>query len=102
LNITSNKISALSRNEPRDFADLLVIARNVILNWRTVVEDAKEKDLDVDEMDRANLIAQFKVERLDQVNLYIEFDIEQAKEDLKLISKELLLGTSNSLCKKPL
>ena len=67
LNILSNKISALSRNEPKDIADILEIAKTTNFNWISIISDAKEKDLSVDELDTARFISEFDVERLSSV-----------------------------------
>ncbi len=44
-NILSNKICALSRAEPKDYADILFIADQYRFNWKQVLIEAKNKDL---------------------------------------------------------
>lgn len=50
-NILSNKISALSRNEPKDMADILFLSDKFDFNWMEVIESAKKKDMWVNEID---------------------------------------------------
>ncbi|TVR55898.1 MAG: hypothetical protein EA426_14485 [Spirochaetaceae bacterium] len=43
-NIASNKICAvISRDEPRDVADIIAICRRYSFRWQTVIEEALEK-----------------------------------------------------------
>jgi hypothetical protein len=44
-NIASNKISALSRNEPKYIADILFIEKMSKPTWPSIIKDAKEKDI---------------------------------------------------------
>jgi hypothetical protein len=50
-NILSNKISALSRDESKDFADLLFISLSFAFNWEQVINEARQKDDWVNELD---------------------------------------------------
>ena len=97
-NILSNKISALTRDEPKDISDILLIARNTKFDWREIIEDAKSKDMDVEEVDRAKMVDQFAIDRLEQVNWCYQIDTIEAEKHLKIISKDILLGKKNSLC----
>ena len=98
INILSNKISALSRDEPKDLSDILLIARNTKFDWREIIEDAKNKDLDVEEVERAKMIDEFVIERLSQVNWCSQINIVEAERHVKIIAKDILLGRNNSLC----
>lgn len=98
INILSNKISALSRDEPKDLSDILLIARNTKFDWREIIEDAKNKDMDVEEVERAKMIDEFVIERLSQVNWCSQINLLEAERHLKIIAKDILLGRNNSLC----
>jgi len=97
LNILSNKISALSRNEPKDIADIIEICKASSFSWIDIIADAKEKDLSVDELDLARFLAEFNAERLTNVNWIKEFDLQMAKIDLAKIAQDIFNGRNNSL-----
>ncbi len=95
-NILSNKISALSRNEERDLADLLFISYQFEFNWMEVIENAKKKDDWVEEIKVSKYL--FDVETLSG----IKFMDENLKPvdlipDFKIMAKDLIKGTNNSL-----
>jgi len=97
LNILSNKISALSRNEPKDIADILEICKSTSFNWVDIITDAKEKDLSVDELDTARFLAEFNTDRLIDVNWIKELDLHVAKKELVIIAHDIFSGGNNSL-----
>lgn len=97
-NIISNKVCALSRNAPKDIADILYIARRYKFNWKQVIMDAQNKDMWVDETEVMKILENFETENLYEVNWIGEFDIEKAKTDFKVILNDILFGQANSLC----
>lgn len=90
-NIASNKISALSRNEPKDLADILFIEKNYKPNWPQIVEDAKRKDLSVNEIEVAALIGEYNVELLKNVRWINTPNYTELKEILNQISKKIII-----------
>lgn len=50
-NILSNKICAMSRMEPKDYADILYIADTYAFQWQEIIVEAREKDLWVDPLE---------------------------------------------------
>jgi hypothetical protein len=99
-NIISNKICALSREEAKDLADIWYIARNFELNWKEVIEHAKQKDTWVDETEVLLMLKKFDINKLKDVKWIQAFDVEKAEKDRNIILKDVLLGTQNSLYKK--
>jgi hypothetical protein len=97
MNILTNKISALSRNEPKDISDIIEISLHEVFNWVDIISDAKQKDLNVDELDVARHIAEFDVTRLTAVNWITPQDFDVAAQRLKIISQDIFLGNDNSL-----
>jgi hypothetical protein len=97
MNILTNKISALSRNEPKDISDIIEISLHEVFNWVDIISDAKQKDLYVDELDVARHIAEFDVTRLTAVNWITPQDFDVAAQRLKIISQDIFLGNDNSL-----
>lgn len=99
-NILSNKITALTRSEGKDVADILEIARKYSFNWMEVVNQALNKDTWVEEIRVSQAIHDFPVAKLERVKWINDLDSNQAAIDLKVIGKDILLGADNSLCKK--
>jgi len=91
-NIASNKISALSRNEPKDIADVLFIEKNYTPGWPAIVEDAKQKEISVNEVEVASLIGNYNVELLNKIRWITPLDAEYCKNLLSDISEKILRG----------
>jgi hypothetical protein len=100
LNILSNKISALPRNAPKDIADILFLAYNYQFNWVDIIKDAKEKDLWVNPIDTSSIIESFPIDLFDSIIWNTKPDYKKAEKDLKIIAKEILLGSDNGLFRK--
>ena len=100
LNILSNKISALPRNAPKDIADILFLAYNYQFNWVEIIKDAKEKDLWVNPIDTSSIIESFPIDLFDSIIWISKPDYKKAEKDLKIIAKEILLGSDNGLFQK--
>jgi len=97
-NILSNKITAISRNSPKDFADILFIAQKFYFNWIDIFDQAKEKDTWVNELEIASIIDEFQTNRLKDVKWVNEyFDFTEFEKYFKLIAKDILRGGDNSL-----
>lgn len=97
LNILSNKITALPRQEPKDIADIIEIATNCKFNWREVISYAKKKDSWVDEADVIAIIASFDISSLQEVKWIKPFHIGKLKEKLEVLLDNLLFGSDNQL-----
>jgi len=96
-NILSNKITALSRYEPKDIADIWIIAKNYSFNWIKIFEDASEKELGVDSLITAEIISSFPADRLGFIKWTILPDFSKVKSELDIIVHDILSGTDNSL-----
>ncbi len=99
-NILSNKISALSRNEAKDMADIWQIALNYPFNWQEAIENAKNKDMWVNETEVLLILEKFDLERLHTVKWTKPFDLEKAQTDREKMLIDVLWGKDNSLYKK--
>jgi predicted nucleotidyltransferase component of viral defense system len=91
-NIASNKISALNRNEPKDIADILYIEKLYSPSWPEIIEDAKQKDLSVNEIEIASLIGEYNVELLSNVRWIQPPNMEECNELLIRIARKILKG----------
>lgn len=97
LNILSNKISALTRDEPKDISDILIISSNTNFNWVEIINDAKNKDMSVDELEIVKILTNFDINRLNSIHWLYEIDILDMKSKLDIIIQDILMGNQNSL-----
>lgn len=94
-NILANKITALSRNEPKDWVDILFLSYRYSFNWIEMIEYAKEKDTWVEEVKVASYLND--IEYITDVKFKEKQDMNKLLIDLDIISKDILKGADNSL-----
>jgi Nucleotidyl transferase AbiEii toxin, Type IV TA system len=98
-NILSNKVTALSRGEGKDAADILFLCYQYHFNWLEIINDAKDKDSWIDEVNASKLIGEFELEKLQKVKWIQQPNFDELQSHLKTIAKDILLGVDNSLRK---
>lgn len=98
-NILSNKITALSREEGKDASDIIFLSRSYPFNWQDIINDAKNKDSWIDEVNASKLLHHFQIEKLKKVKWIEPPDFDMMETQLKTIAKDILLGADNSLVK---
>jgi len=96
-NILINKITALTRFEPKDIADIWIISKNHPFCWKDILHKAKQKDAGVNEEEASGIIKNFPPTLLDKIRWNIVIDKALFLEDVSKIAKEMLKGTDNSL-----
>jgi hypothetical protein len=96
-NILSNKITALFRFEPKDIADIWVIAKNKAFDWKKIIREAKTKEAGVEPEIIFNIIKSFPVMELELVKWITEPDLEIIHSDLSRIADDIFWGKENSL-----
>lgn len=96
-NILSNKISALSRDESKDFADLLFIARSFPFNWEQAISEAKLKDTWVNELDISKRLHEFLPVRFEGLKWIEDIDLIECEKQLKQMAIDILNGANNSI-----
>jgi len=96
-NILSNKLCALPRQEPKDMADILFIARRFPFDWPEVFSEARQKDLWVEPIGISRLMQEFPVSLFEEVKWSQAFDPEAGAADLKKMHRDIFHGLSNSL-----
>lgn len=96
-NIASNKITALYRLEPKDFADLWTIARNLDFHWHELLTDAGQKLRGMGATDAADLIRSFPPDRFDSIRWRRRPDPDRFLADLRQMSRDLIEVGPNSL-----
>lgn len=97
-NILSNKITALlSRDEPKDIIDILVISENYSFDWPEVYDHAAKKQL-MSESDVVNRLITFPPEWLVKSTWIKKMpDQSSFKEKLEIIANDFLLAGENTL-----
>jgi hypothetical protein len=98
VNILANKLTALiGRDEPKDIFDIIYFSLNYSFNWMDIFHHAKQKAV-INELDVEQRLVSFPVEWLENVNwLNKPIDLNFARESLKQIADDFLLGKPNSL-----
>lgn len=96
-NILSNKLSAVSRLEPKDVADILFIAKNFSFDWPEIIEEAKNKDLWVNPLDVSRIIKEFPVNFFESIKWIIPVDQKVLDKERLQMHDDIFYGRSNSL-----
>jgi hypothetical protein len=96
-NILSNKLCALSRREPKDMVDILMIARSFPFLWQDIFSEARQKDLWVEPLEIARMIEEFSVDLLAAVKWVQPVDPDACTTALKTLHSDIFHGRSNSL-----
>lgn len=96
-NILSNKLTALFRFEPKDIADVWIIAVNKKFNWKSIIYEAKNKEAGIEPEVIFNILKSFPVEELELIKWTVKPDFVKIKNDLNIIAEDILFGKENSL-----
>jgi len=97
-NILINKITALTRFEPKDIADIWMISKKQTFRWDDTITKAKSKDAGVNEEQAAGIIRSFPSKFLSKIIWNIDVNTETFFKEIAQISQELIHGVENSLC----
>lgn len=97
-NILSNKISALSRNTPKDYVDVLFLSLKYSFNWVELFEAAKQKDAWVNEITVAEALHSFDIQRMTGIRwIDKNVNVQQFQQYFQTIAKDILMAADNSL-----
>jgi hypothetical protein len=97
-NILSNKICAMSRMEPKDYADILYTADIYDFQWQEIIGEAREKDLWVDPLEVSRMIHQFPVEHLKAIKWTgSPPSPEISRKAVTMIAEDILNGRENRM-----
>ena len=97
-NILSNKLTALSRSEPKDVVDIVFISRYVSFAWDKIMADAARKDMWVDPISIADILDTFPLHNLEEIAWIIpKPSAKWFQTQLASVIHDILQGTSNSL-----
>lgn len=97
-NILSNKLTELFRSEPKDVVDIHAIAKIKDFNWRSIIEEAKEKEAGIEPEVVYDLLMSFPTKHLDSIKWINRPNDTDFGDDIKTISDDILFGRDNSLC----
>jgi hypothetical protein len=96
-NILSNKLSAISRLEPKDVADTLFIAKHFSFEWPEIIEEAKAKDLWVNPLDVSRIIKEFPANLFDSIKWISSVDQKVLDRERLQMHDDIFYGRPNSL-----
>lgn len=96
-NILSNKIAALFRFAPKDVADIWVMSKNQKFNWKELMDQAKQKEGGIDEIEASKIIGTFPIQKINEIKWAIPVDSSNFEKELQIISKDMLFGRDNTL-----
>lgn len=85
-NILSNKLTALLRTEPKDVADIHIIATRYQFNWQELVTQAKTKEVGIEPNLIYDLLMSFPLHYLDDIKWITAPDKNKFQQQLKQIS----------------
>jgi predicted nucleotidyltransferase component of viral defense system len=97
-NMLSNKITAITRLEPRDVADIWFICKNLSFKWDEVIHEAEQKEA-IEELMVFDLLKTFPCRMFQQIRWVTPIQAEDFEKDRQVILQELLTKSSNSLIK---
>lgn len=96
-NILSNKITAIFRFEPKDVADIWVIAKNQNFDWKIIIKEAKTKEAGVEPEVIFNILKSFPIEQLNLVKWVLMPNFNSIQDDIGRMADDILYGRENSI-----
>lgn len=96
INILANKLTALSRYEAKDIADIWILSKHLSFSWREVIEIAVKKS-PVDPLEISKIIRPFPAEEMKKIKWQMDIHAAKILQDLESIAQDILLGKANSL-----
>ena len=84
--------------EPKDVADVLFICRNLSFHWEDIFNDALQKVSFIDPITISKFLSEFETHFLERLNWSIKLDFEKAEKDIRLISRDIVKKSKNTIC----
>ena len=97
-NILSNKYTALYRIAVKDVVDICEIAKNLSFSWADIINEASQKEGDIDLKEVIQIFRSFNDVAFENVKWAKKTNIDQLKENMNIIAADMLNERSNSLC----
>jgi hypothetical protein len=102
-NVLSNKVTALSRFAAKDFIDILFISFKFPFNWELIIDEARQKDASINEIEVSERLMNFDLSQLKDVIFPSDFATDKiTKAYFEILARESLHGFDNSLAGKSL
>jgi hypothetical protein len=98
-NIISNKYTALYRLSVKDVVDICEISKHCAFDWKTIVDEANEKEVGVDLKEVVEIFKSFSDSNLMSVKWANKPDITELRKNIEQIAQDMILLQPNSLCK---
>lgn len=95
-NILSNKISIVSRQEPKDIADIWIICKNYDFDWGEIIDEAAQKKL-VEEIFLVECLRNFDHNGLNNIRWIESVNIEDFKQDRDTLIENIITRSENKL-----
>ena len=97
-NILSNKITAITRLEPKDVADIWFICKRLLFKWDEIIREADQKEA-VEELLVFDLLKTFTPVLFHQIRWITPIKTEEFERDREIILQDILKKSTNSLIK---
>ena len=81
----------------KDVSDILFIAMNFSFNWKEIINEAKKKDMWVDEIAVSQYFNNFDLKTLDSIKWKIPPDNKVLQNLSKEIARSILIGEDNRI-----
>jgi hypothetical protein len=95
-NMLSNKITAITRLEPKDIADIWFICKKYSFKWDDIIREADQKEA-IEELMVFDLLKTFPTHMFKQIRWIKPIKIEDFQKDREIILKDLITKSPNSL-----
>lgn len=95
-NILSNKITAITRLEPKDVADIWFICKKLSFKWDDIIHEAEQKEA-IEELMVFDLLKTFPFQMFQKIRWISPINSEEFEKDRQIILQELLSKGINTL-----
>lgn len=96
-NILSNKITALTRLETKDIADIWFICKKLSFKWDEIIREADQKEA-IEELMVFDILKTFPSHMFQQIRWIDQIKYEDFEKDRQIILRDLVSKSHNSLC----
>lgn len=98
-NMLSNKITAITRLEPKDVADIWFISKKLSFKWDEIIREADQKEA-IEELMVFDLLKTFPVYMFKQIRWTKSIKIDDFEKDRHIMLEDLITKSPNSLVKE--
>lgn len=95
-NMLSNKITAITRLEPKDVADIWFICKKLAFKWDEIIHEADQKEA-IEELMVFDLLKTFPTHMFQQIRWIDHIKYDDFEKDRQIILRDLVGKSHNSL-----